>query len=279
MKSNSGDGVAPRSLLPLSGNAVFLSPHYDDVVLACGGTVALLTDGDDWPLIVTIFGGDVTPEVLSSFARHKEARWGLAAAGVVEARRAENLQTAHILGCHLRDLGFPDAIYRGHRYRSDVQLFGPIRPVELGLVDLIVDEILSLPECRALATFFVPLGAGNHVDHQLVFLAGCRLASQGHRVYAYEDCPYAIHTPAGLQQRIRELGLTVESAVYVNIEQTLNRRLEAISCYKSQLPVIFRFTDDYRGVVTAFASAAGRGQPAERYWPLCESPLCQKFAG
>jgi LmbE family N-acetylglucosaminyl deacetylase len=239
--------------------------------------VALFADGDYQPLVLTIFAGEVTPEVLSGFARRKQARWGMADTAVVDLRRAENVRAAHILGCHLRELGFPDAIYRGDRYTNDQELFGPIVPVEGGLIDLLVDEVLSLPERRPQATFFVPLGVGCHVDHQLVFLTGCHLASEGYRVYMYEDCPYCIHTPASLKRRIRQLQLPEDSAIHVNIEQALGRRLDAIGCYKSQLPVIFRFTDDYRRAVTAFASAGG--QPLERFWPLAGSRYGYHSAG
>ena len=50
------------------GPSVFLSPHYDDVVLSCGGTVALLVEQGEPPLVLTIFGGEVTDEVTTDFA-------------------------------------------------------------------------------------------------------------------------------------------------------------------------------------------------------------------
>jgi len=57
--------------------------------------------------------------------------------------------------------------------------------------------------------------------------------------------------------------------VLVPITDTLEQRLEAIACYASQVPVIFRFTRDFRGAVTGFARAVG-GElgPAERFWPV-----------
>lgn len=96
---------------------------------------------------------------------------------------------------------------------------------------------------------FVPLGIGSHVDHQLVFEAGRCLASQGVKVYAYEDCPYAIHTPEGQRTRLAALDGKVGEPVLVPIAETLEQRLEAIACYESQVPVIFRFTHDFRRAV------------------------------
>jgi hypothetical protein len=54
----------------------------------------------------------------------------------------------------------------------------------------------------------------------------------------------------------------------VPIDATLDQRLAAIACYASQVPVIFRFTDDFAGAVTDFTYGVGgeRG-PAERFWP------------
>ena len=51
----------------------------------------------------------------------------------------------------------------------------------------------------------------------------------------------------------------------VPIADTLAQRLEAIACYRSQVPVIFRFTQDFRRAVTSFTWEVG---PAERFWPV-----------
>ena len=49
----------------------------------------------------------------------------------------------------------------------------------------------------------------------------------------------------------------------------MEQRLEAIACYRSQVPVIFRFTQDFRGAVTNFIrEMGGELGPAERFWPV-----------
>jgi LmbE family N-acetylglucosaminyl deacetylase len=124
---------------------------------------------------------------------------------------------------------------------------------------------------------FVPLGIGSHVDHQLVFETSRCLAAQGVEVYAYEDCPYAIHTLEGRRTRLAVLDSKVGEPVLVPVGGTLEQRLEAIACYAcafqaiyaSQVPVIFRFTQDFRGAVTGFAhEVGGELGPAERCWPV-----------
>jgi LmbE family N-acetylglucosaminyl deacetylase len=61
----------------------------------------------------------------------------------------------------------------------------------------------------------------------------------------------------------------VGEPLLVPIADTLAQRLEAIACYRSQVPVIFRFTQDFRRAVTSFAWEVGREVgPAERFWPV-----------
>jgi LmbE family N-acetylglucosaminyl deacetylase len=254
----------------LPSMAIFLSPHYDDVVLSCGGTVARLADSGQTPVIVTIFAGATLDELLTEFASWKHARWGIDSVDAVQGQRqAEDLAAAAILGCRTHWLGYPDAIYRADRYTSDKELFGTIHTIEHGLIDLIADEIRSLPEWCDEGTIYVPLGIGDHVDHQLIYAVGQQLAQGGARVFAYEDCPYAIHTPSGVDRRLAALAGEIGLAEYITIGTAIERRISAIHAYRSQLPVIFRFTSDVATTVLTHAQRIGGGLgPAERFWPL-----------
>ena len=254
------------------GPAIFLSPHYDDVVLSCGGTVAALVAAECQPLMVTIFGGETPEELVGDFARWKHHRWGYESAdAVLTVRRDEDAAAAAILDCRTRWLGYFDAIYRGERYAADGELFGHLNAIEAGLVPLIADEILSLPEWEAGTTVYVPLAIGGHVDHQITFATGQLLASRGITVFAYEDCPYAIHSPQGVAPRLAALAGQIGPAAFVAIEGTLDRRIAAITAYTTQVPVIFRFTTDMPGAVTTHArNTGGPLGAAERYWPVLE---------
>jgi LmbE family N-acetylglucosaminyl deacetylase len=253
------------------GGCIFLSPHFDDVALSCGGLVARLADDGRTPLVVTIFGGEVTSEVTSTFARFKEGRWGVADIDAALAtRRAEESAAIARLGARGISLGFPDAIYRAERYISDDELYsGELDPDEDALVEVVATEIRGLPGWGSGVSVFVPLGAGLHIDHLIVHDVGQLLASEGTAVYAYEDCPYVIHTPSGLTTRLSALGGALGPAEAVPIGATLERRLDAIAAYSTQVPIIFRFTDNFRSAVTHYASSVGGARgPAERYWPL-----------
>lgn len=257
------------------GPAIFLSPHYDDVVLSCGGTVAALTAAGAQPLMVTIFGGEIPEELVDDFARWKHERWGYRTAeDVLAVRRAEDAAAAAVLGCQTRWLGHFDAIYRGDRYTKDNALYGQPHMIEFGLVDFIADEVLRLPERQPETIVYVPLGIGDHVDHQITFAAGQKLASQGITVFAYEDCPYAIHSPHRVAPRLEAVAGKIGPLQPVPTAETLQQRIKAIEAYTTQLPVIFRFTNDMPGAITAHALEAGNGIPAERYWsvlPLADS--------
>ncbi len=109
------------------GPALVIQPHYDDVPLSCGGTVALLANGGHQPHMVTVFASELLPQMVGAFAAWKHERWKLTDPDqVLEARRAEDAAAAQALGCDVRWLGLPDAIYRD-RYTSDHELFGPCR--------------------------------------------------------------------------------------------------------------------------------------------------------
>ena len=68
---------------------------------------------------------------------------------------------------------------------------------------------------------------------------------------------------------IRGEGDAVGEPFPVPIGPMLERRLEAIACYGSQVPVIFRFTTDFKRAIADFADARGGADgPAERFWPV-----------
>ena len=248
---------------------IFLAPHYDDVALSCGGTVAALADSGVSPLVVTIFGGKPDASDLTAFARWQHERWGTESDDTIATRLAEDDAAAAILGCDTQILPFLDAIYRGDGYLSDEALFGALLAVDFPLVGQVAAAVTTLPAIKISAdtVFYVPLAIGNHVDHQLVFQVGQLLAARGWCVLAYEDFPYALLGDA-TDRRHAALEGEFGSPQLRSIEATLSRRLDAIAAYRSQLPVIFRFTDDWRATVVASARDIGATEAVERFWPL-----------
>lgn len=255
----------------------FLSPHYDDVSISCGGTAALLAANDLAPEVAIIFAGGESTAPVTAFAAEQHLRWGLDEEGVNRGRQREESAAATMLGTVIRLLPFPDAIYRGDRYLNDDQLFGETAPDEDDLAGRI-SESLGLsdapdPEIR----IYAPLGLGNHVDHQHVFNAGLAAAQRGWNVWFYEDLPYGLQLPSH-DARFRDLeqqGVNMGVAALIDVSAAWRQKLDAIMCYASQLDVIFRHDvnetsrDEINRVMQSYARAASLdGRIVERYWRL-----------
>jgi len=218
---------------------IFLSPHFDDVVYSCGGTIGVQVSCGLRPLVITVFGGAPSTDVpLSSFATQVQRGWGLGMLGasdVVEERRKEDAAACDFLQVDYLWLNYPDAIYRGNPayYTSDEQLIGgEVNPADLGIDQQLAQELLTLQERLPDAVWYAPLGVGRHVDHQIVCSAADRLAQRGVKVNFYEDFPYVLKEGA-LEARQQELGMSLEPAL-VEMSEMLPLRIEASSMYTSQ---------------------------------------------
>ncbi len=251
---------------------VFLSPHYDDAALSCGGTLAELADCGQHPLILTIFGGEPAGP-LNHFARDMHISWNLEPADVITHRRQEETCAADVLGVESRWLELPDAIYRGDRYLSDDQLFGAIHPEEATLYRDIRDAIFAYLSDNDIEpdTFYCPLGIGNHVDHQHVLAMARSLTYRGYDVLAWEDYPYAGREDVDVCESARVRSQS-EPVIRPVSDEYLDRRIRAIECYASQHAVIFRELGDPADATRTWANQVGNGTPAERFWPIHGTP-------
>lgn len=238
---------------------VLVAPHYDDVALSCGGTAATLAEVDEvW--IVTVFGG-VPDGALSRFARDMHAGWGVTEAEAVAARRHEDQCARRALGpVQTVWLDFLDAIYRNHGYDSDETLFGELLPGDLPAIAQVTEQLREFGADE----YYVPLGVGNHVDHQLVHRAGRRLAGQGFSVWAYADLPYALDEATYGRKQVANAGGEARTLFFS--DAAFERKWAAVSCYQSQLPTIFRDMADPRAAFERHHRRVGNGQLAEQVW-------------
>ena len=256
---------------------LFLSPHYDDIAISCGGTAALLARAGFTPEVALIFGAEPDPAApLTPFAARMHEGWGLDASGVIAARRAEEAAAAAALGTTPRFLPFHDAIYRGDRYLGPDQLFGQTAADEADLPDRLV-AALALPQApHPGARVYAPLGIGGHVDHQHAFTAGVRLARAGWNVWFYEDLPYALR-PGSREERFARAGVALTLAALVPVAATWQAKLDAIMAYPSQLATVFAYVGsgasraEIDAAMRAYATEAGGGEPAERFWAMAGS--------
>lgn len=255
---------------------IFLSPHYDDIALSCGGIAALLSSEGRQPEVALIFGSLPDPAVpLTSFAEQLHAEWGLDSSQVIASRRAEEAFASVILGTSDIFLPFRDAIYRGERYLGNEGIFGAVAADETALSDDIIASLRLGDDERATTRVYVPLAIGNHVDHQIAFAAGLTLAREGWSVWFYEDLPYALRAGAR-DQRVTGDAITLTTAAIVEVNSTWEQKISAIMAYPSQLATVFSYVDagstrdEIDALMSDYARANGGGTRAERFWKVTE---------
>jgi len=266
--------LTPLAIATRPNQHIFLSPHYDDIALSCGGTARLAARAGNRPVIALIFGSEPDlSQPLSDFAEAMHRGWGLDTRAVVAGRRAEEAAASAILGADDRFLPFHDAIYRGMNYTSNEVLFATPAESEATLPGRIVDELGLGGLASTHARIYAPLAIGNHVDHQLAFEAGRELANAGWDVWFYEDLPYALN-PERLRTRLTALDGQIEQAARVDVSNVWDDKISAIMAYPSQLPTIFDYVavghsrDAIDAAMSKYATSLGNGTPVERFWKL-----------
>jgi LmbE family N-acetylglucosaminyl deacetylase len=200
---------------------------------------------------------------------------------IVARRRLEDERYAYFAEASIVWLDLPDAVYRG--YETDAELLGEPRDDDDPLSAALRREINRLEPQR----IYVPLAVGNHVDHQLCRDVGIRLISEGRRwvmpgpeyagtVTFYEDFPYAWWQGfSSLDDLPADALLDVPGDValtpdYAEVSDQLERKIEGITLYESQLDRLFGGTDEMARQVRTHARKiallGGMTGAAERYW-------------
>jgi LmbE family N-acetylglucosaminyl deacetylase len=216
-----------------------------------------------------------------------DERVDAAAAGDVMAeRRLEDEKYAAFAEASIVFLDLPDAVFRG--YTSDEELLDTPRDDDAAPYEILRREIVRLEPQK----LYLPLGIGNHVDHQLCRDVGVRLLADGRRwvmpgpeyagiVTFYEDFPYAWWNdfqrldslpPAAFADLPPTVGLMPE---YADIGDQLERKITGIDIYASQIDRLFTSTQEMARQVRAYARKVallnGSAGSAERYWTTIAS--------
>ncbi len=203
------------------------------------------------------------------------------AGDIVARRRVEDERFAYFAEASVVFLDLPDAVFRG--YEGDEELLGSVRTDDDAPVSILRTEIARLEPQNV----YVPLGVGNHVDHQLCRDVGVSLLAEPRswvmpgpewagKVVFYEDFPYAWwrgfasldDLPAGALAGIpKDTYLTPR---YADITDQLERKVRGVAMYESQLDRLFGGQKAMAAGVRQHASAVatfGRvSGAAERYW-------------
>ncbi len=257
---------------------VYLSPHYDDAALSCGGAIHHQIQAGQPVLVVTICAASPpADEVLSAFAQAQHAGWGNPE-DAIATRQVEDRAAMAILGADYLRLNFIDCIYRGHPdqgewfYNNDDELFGQVHPNDLPLAGKIVEAIVELVPAGQDTVLYAPLGVGHHVDHQLIHAAAWQLQRQGWQIAFYEDYPYAdpnsrfaaqgrVYATLAARQKAN-----LQPQLHFLSEDNLQAKLNSIRAYASQLEVLFGSEIEMENNLRQYALRVAEGKLAERMW-------------
>ncbi len=231
---------------------IFISPHLDDVALSVGGIVNYLVNKKIDVEIWTIFSGSPNDENLSEFALSLHKRWELPL-NAPKTRRLEDKKACTILGARFKHFGFSDCIYRKDEFgnpivREEDDLYQPIPPSQLFLVDEISDEINRLVTTDDIIVS--PMAIGNHIDHRIIVAAITKLTYQA--VLFYEDFPYVIKSqssPIDFSQ--------LTPAKFDLQEENIKTWHAAIAAYQSQITTFWKNTNRMKEEITKFAHRGG----------------------
>jgi LmbE family N-acetylglucosaminyl deacetylase len=214
---------------------IYLSPHFDDAVLSCGGLIYEQSRQGIQTEIWTILAGNPPQGPLSEFAQQNHILWGVTKGEqVVAMRKAEDEEAAGIVGADIVHFDIPDCIYRrspqGEYLYTETVITSP-HPADRELPGQIAAALKS--ELRRADQLVCPLALGGHVDHALVRQAA---ESLKRRLQYYADIPYILNNPQVLEPAIAAL----ESQLHPVSENGLSAWLHGVAAYRSQVDSLFK---------------------------------------
>lgn len=197
------------------GRTLFISPHLDDAVFACGCLLASLAEA----VVATVFAGRPAPgAALTDWDRDAGFHAGQ---DVIARRREEDRQALHGLAAWPLWLDFRDSQYGGGATREEVAA---------ALHSLLM-------QCGPQAVF-IPLGLF-HADHRLCHEAALTLLDSctGCTWFAYADSFYRC-IPGLADERLtalRRAGRPLQPVTFAAVADAAARKRRAVGCYASQL--------------------------------------------
>lgn len=214
---------------------IYLSPHFDDAVLSCGGLIWEQVRAGHNVEIWTIFAGFPPPGPLSEFASANHALWGVSSGEeTVAMRRLEDQNAAAIVGAELVHFDLPDCIYRkslrGDFLYTQTVMTTPIR-ADRGLPRRIATVLRS--ELEQDDRLLCPLALGGHVDHLQVRKAAESLREPLHY---YADIPYVLNSPETLAPATEGW----QSELHPISQAGAEAWLEGVRAYASQVGSLYK---------------------------------------
>ncbi len=184
--------------------AVIISPHLDDAVFSCGGSIASMAK-EGPVLVINIF-----TRYLSDLKFH----------GIVmgDERIQEEKDAAKFLGYESRNLDELDAIYRHAEYQKISNIFKPPIPKDMVWLQTLREKIFLILNEIEFQEIFIPLGVGWHVDHLMAHQVFEPWFSRKNLLF-YEDLPYGT-IPHTVRYRLNEVAEFKTEAKDKSLEST-----------------------------------------------------------
>lgn len=181
------------------GTVLVVAPHPDDEILGCGGTIARLSaDGNDVHVAIATRG---TPPRYKAEDVERVRQEAAAAHALLGVTRT------HWLDHPAAEL---DRVPHAELNASMDALFGAVKP----------------------DTLFLPFAGDIHLDHQLIFRSA--LVAARPRDWSYPARIYAYETLSETNWSAPSVDPCFAPNFFIDIHETLDRKLDAFACYRSQ---------------------------------------------
>lgn len=212
--------------------ALFISPHLDDAVFSCGGTLLKMRKAGWRTILCTVFTKSViNPQ---GFALACQLDKNLAPdVDYMKLRRGEDCRAAKILNVsEVLHLNLPEAPHRG--YHSAPELFAGVKSKD-AIQKSVADHFRLIADIHQPNIIFVPQGLGNHCDHLQTINAALEVFDL-ERIRWYFDTPYIIRQPDAKNYRHLPQNLIRRQT---DITGEIARKITACIEYKSQIEFQF----------------------------------------
>ena len=229
---------------------IYISPHFDDAVLSCGGLIWEQTHSGIPVEIWTVTAGEPPPGPVSDLITRDHAKWNTGTPQeTVALRRIEDQNAARCVGATVRHLKIVDALYRRTNTGSLLytqKVFAPIHPRDTGIVEEVTRQIAE--NLVQYDTIVCPLAIGNHVDHLITRQAVEKL---GRPLWYYADIPYFLSNPA----KLAPATLSMTSKTFYISPKGLAAWQDGIAAHASQISSLFTDAQDMRQKIKEYAQS------------------------
>ena len=248
---------------------IFISPHLDDAVVSCGEYIKKLKNHKEDILVITVFTGAPSAELLSAVAKQFHGAWGLGDDAVL-ARKKEDEAAMKLLNVDYIYLDEHECLYRIDRqgkskYNQISEIHTNDFSKDMDTIERLNSRLVEIFDKLEVGKVFVPLGIGRHIDH--IVSRKCIEDIAENRpleIFYYEEIPYVCTgQDAGWKVDLTK-GL-VCSIVNITDEEWLHK-VEGINCYKSQLGIMWGCEEKQMNQLNEASQKYSKDCRSIRFW-------------